>query len=143
MTRCLPEASVQRSMSRGVSTSKRNPREIPAGVEATFISARNGELARRSPEWFVASAAEGNKTASGTGRRQTLTKPRSSKDQPYNSSQQSTVRPILEQICKTASAYLVDHHQSNPRICFSFNQKSDRLQNVAIILFHGTLNFSG
>ncbi len=48
-------------MSRGVSTAKRNPREIPAGVGVTFILARNGELARRSPEWSVASAAEGNR----------------------------------------------------------------------------------
>jgi len=52
-------------MSRGVSTSQRNPREIPVGDEGTFILARNGELARRSPEWFVASAAEGNRWRAG------------------------------------------------------------------------------
>jgi hypothetical protein len=34
-------------MSRGVSTAKRNPREIPAGVEATFISARQSARYRR------------------------------------------------------------------------------------------------
>jgi len=52
-------------MSRGVSTAKRNPREIPAGDEGTFILARNGEQARRSPEWFVASVAEGGRRRAG------------------------------------------------------------------------------